>query len=153
MAIIETKYFGAMSYDEESCFEFPDGIPAFENEQRFLPLEMPDHKPLVFLQSTKTPTLCFIALPVLVADPDYKLAVSAEDLETLGFAFKRQPRIGSEALVLVLLSVHDQGPATANLLAPVVINLSNRRGAQAIRHDSAYSHEQPLALRTEECAC
>ena len=44
---------------------FPEGLPGFERERRFLPLEMPDQHPLVFLQSAATPALCFVTLPVL----------------------------------------------------------------------------------------
>jgi flagellar assembly factor FliW len=153
MPTIETKYFGAIPFDEESCFEFPWGLPAFEEERRFLPLTIPDYKPLLFLQSTTTPALCFITLPVLVADPGYKLAASSEDLQALELSASRQPEIGTEVLVLTLLSFHENAPATANLLAPVVINLANRRAVQAIRNDSAYSHEYPLAERNEASPC
>jgi flagellar assembly factor FliW len=153
MPIIETKYFGPMSYEEQSCFKFEFGLPAFEDERRFLPLQMPDHKPLVFLQSVETPSLCFVALPVLVADPHYELAVTVEDLEALGLATDRQPRIGTEALVLTLLSIHDDRPATANLLAPIVVNLANRRAVQAIRCDQAHSHEQPILAHRRDGAC
>jgi flagellar assembly factor FliW len=153
MSTIDTKYFGPMAYDEESCFEFPWGLPAFEEERRFLPLEMPGHKPLVFLQSTGNPALCFIAIPVLLADPGYALAASPDDLEALGLSVERQPRIGSEVLVLTLLSIQQDAPTAANLLAPVVVNLANRRALQAIRHDMAYSHAQALAYQKEECSC
>lgn len=98
-------------------------------------------------------SLCFIALAVLDVDPDYKLAVSPEDLEALELPTERQPLIGSEVLVLTLLSIRDVGPATANLLAPLVINLANRRGLQAIRRDNLYSHEQALVAMSEECSC
>lgn len=150
---IETKYFGSMPFDEAVCFEFPWGLPAFEEERCFLPLEVPANKPLLFLQSPNTSSLCFVAVPVLVADPEYKLAMSAEDLEALELTPGRQPQIGSEVLVLALLSMREGVPATANLLAPVVINLATRRALQAIRMDARYSHEQPLAPRTEECSC
>jgi flagellar assembly factor FliW len=153
MPTVDTKYFGAMPYEEESCFEFPWGLPAFEEERRFLPLEMPGHKPLVFLQSTANPALCFIALPVLAADPKYALAVSPDDLQALSLAGGRQPAIGPEVLVLTLLSIHEDAPATANLLAPVVVNLANRRAVQAVRYDSLYSHAQPLACQKEEYTC
>jgi len=33
---------------------------------------------------------------------------------------------------------------TANLLAPVVVNLKTRRGLQAIQVDSSYSHQHPV---------
>jgi flagellar assembly factor FliW len=153
MPTIDTKYFGAIPYEEDSCFEFPWGLPAFEEERRFLPLEIPDHKPLLFLQSTITPSLCFIALPVLVADSGYRLEVSADDLAALNLASDRQPEIGSEVLVLALLSIRENAPATANLLAPLVINLAKRHGLQAIRYDAIYSHEQPLGALQEEASC
>ncbi len=92
-----------MTFEERSCFDFPCGLPAFEGERRFLLIEKKDYRPLVFVQSAETPSLCFVALPILAADPSYRLAVSREDLESLGFAAGRQPRIGSEALVLTLL--------------------------------------------------
>ena len=153
MTTIETKYFGPMTYDDASCFEFPWGLPAFESECRFLPIEMPGHQPLVFLQSVVTVSLCFIALPVLAADGEYELAVSAGDLRDLELDDQRQPAIGSEVLVLALLSIHDDGPATANLLAPVVINLANRWALQAIRGDTVYSYAQPIGSARKELAC
>ena len=91
--------------------------------------------------------------PVLVADPVYKLAISADDLRALGLSVSRQPKIGSEVLVLTLLSIREDAPATANLLAPVVVNVANHRAVQAIRLDAAYSHEQPLVVRNERCTC
>ena len=78
MPEIETKYFGRMPYQSEACLEFPAGLPAFEHEHSFLPIEITGAQPLVFLQSMETPTLCFVALPVLVADPNYELAVAPD---------------------------------------------------------------------------
>jgi|SRR5579884_71065 len=153
MPTIETKYFGTMAFERDACFELPFGLPAFEEERCFLPLEIPAHEPLLFLQSITTPSLCFIALPVLVVDPDYKLSITSEDLEALGLSTARQPEIGVEVLAISLLSVRDNAPTTANLLAPVVINLANRRALQAIRADRIYSHEHPLALVKQRPAC
>jgi len=160
MPTLETKYFGTMPCDEASCFDFPSGIPAFEEERRFLRIESPAHQPLLFLQSATTPALCFIAMAALAADPDYKLSMSPEDLAALDLPAGRQPRIGSEVMVLTLLSIRENAPATANLLAPIVINVANRRALQAIRHDNLYSHEQPVAALTpltrrkpEACPC
>src|ERR1017187_6348003 len=83
MAQIETEYFGNISYREDSVFDFPAGLPAFVNEKRFVPIESPQHSPLLFLQSMARPSLCFLALPIQVVDRDYRLAVSREDLIAL----------------------------------------------------------------------
>jgi len=144
MALIETEYFGTISYREDSVFEFPAGLPAFVNEKRFVPIESPQHSPLLFLQSMARPSLCFLALPIQVVDPGYRLAVCREDLVTLELAPDRQPELASEVAVLVLLSVHDGLLSTANLMAPIVVNLKTRRALQAIRQDSVYSHQHPI---------
>ena len=142
MPLIETKYFGTMSYEDESVFDFPCGLPAFEEEKRFVFIEISEYAPLVFLQSLTRPSLCFLALPVLSVDPDYRLELSGEDRAAL--ELEGQPDCGGGILALALLSLHDGFPATANLMAPVVVNVRTRRALQAIRMDRRYSHQHPL---------
>jgi flagellar assembly factor FliW len=144
MAQVETEYFGTMSYREDSVFEFPAGLPAFLNEKRFVPIESPQHSPLLFLQSMTRPSLCFLALPIQVVDPDYRLTVAREDLVSLELIPDRQPQLATEVAVLALLSLHDGVPPTANLMAPIVVNLKTRRALQAIRQDAVYSHQHPV---------
>ncbi len=153
MPLLATKYFGTVPFADGDRFHFPFGLPAFENETSFVLIDLPGKQPLVFLQSTETPHLCFLALPVLVVDPHYELAVSFEDLEILELEPTRQPRIGSEVLVLSLLSMAESQPATANLLAPIVINLAHRRAVQAVRWDLAYSHRQSIHSLAGSHAC
>ena len=158
MLSVQTKYFGILPCREEEVFEFPRGLPAFEQEKRFVLIQLPENAPLIFLQSLAQPTLCFLAFPVLVADRDYKLAVTAEDLAALDLDSRRQPELGGEVLVLALVSLRDPFSATANLMAPVVLNLKTRRGLQAIRPDRLYSHQhliQPgiLDVCSPEAAC
>ena len=148
MPSIETKYFGTLDCAGEAVFDFPWGLPAFERETRFVLIESPENAPLVFLQSLVNPELCFLAFPILVADRDYELAIGAEDLAALELDTDRQPQL-DQVLVLALLSLHDGFSATANLMAPIVINLRTRRGLQAIRCDSLYSYQHVLPSATE----
>ena len=150
MPTISTKYFGEMSYDQDALFVFPLGLPAFEEEHEFLPIEVESSRPLLFLQSVLQSNLCFIALPVLVADPHYELAVSRDDLETLQLSPERQPQIGADVLALTLICCREGRAPSANLMAPVVIHLANRRAVQAVRDDFRYSHEQELHVPAEE---
>ena len=153
MPSIETKYFGTLPYRDESVFEFPYGLPAFEEENRFILIDFPENGPLVFLQSLTQATLCFLAFPILVADREYRLAVSAEDLGALELDRARQPELGADVLVLALVSLHAGFPATANLMAPIVLNLKTLRGLQAIRQDNLYSHQHPIQSLRPELAC
>ena len=88
-AVCETRYFGPVDYDEESVLEFPEGIPSFETERRFLVVRQPANYPMVFLQSLSDQDLCFVALPVSAASPRYRLRIPPEDLAALGLPAHR----------------------------------------------------------------
>ena len=150
MAQLNTKNFGPMEFREDSVFLFAQGLPAFEHEKEFVPIEDPATAGLVYLQSVHTRDLCFLAFPVGAVDPHYQLQVGSDDLSSLGLDTGCQPRPGTEVLVLVLLCIAVNSPVTANLLAPVVVNLANRKGVQAVRSDNRYSPRHELR---EEGVC
>lgn len=122
--------------------EFPNGIPAFETERCF---RLADREPLWILESESNPDLSFLLLPVGLIDPEYQLALSAEDRETLNWSES------TRLLCLAVITAAEDLPPTVNLLAPVVVNLDCDRAVQAVRSDTKYSHKHPL--RAEEAAC
>ncbi|HEY4364424.1 MAG TPA: flagellar assembly protein FliW [Bryobacteraceae bacterium] len=130
-------------YDEAAVLTFPAGIPGFESATRFVLREPPEYAPVVSLQSIDL-DLSFLAVPVGALDAAYSLAVNEEDLRRLGLPTERQPLPGADVLCLALLCAPKTGPATANLLAPLVVNLKSRVAVQAVRSDARYSHQQPL---------
>jgi len=143
MPELETTNFGTIGYSTDSIFEFPGGLPGFEERRRFIPVQSQRTAPILFLQSLETPSLCFITMPVLVVDPIYHLQVLEPDLEVLGFPAGHVPLIGDDVLCLAVLSIRESGP-TANLLAPVVVNLKNHRAVQAVAPELNYSHQHAL---------
>jgi flagellar assembly factor FliW len=74
-------------------------------------------------------------------------------LEALDLEGGRQPELGREVLVLTLVSLRTGLSATANLMAPMVLNLKTRRGLQAIRQDQVYSHQHLIEAHKPEEAC
>lgn len=148
MTRIQTKCFGEMSYSEDAVFEFPNGLPGFEDERLFVFLSQPATHPLMFMQSLAQSSLCFILLPILAADPNYQLTLSPEDLEALHLAPDRQPHIGTELLCagMVCTGGENRPYPTVNLLSPIVLNLQKRIGIQAIQTLSGYSHRHPLVV-------
>ncbi len=115
--------------------EFPNGIPAFETERSF---RLTDREPLLFLESERNPELSFLLLPVAMIDPDYQLALTAEDRALIDAS------AASQLLCLAMVTTAEDLPPTANLLAPVVVNLDSLRAVQAVRSDSRYSHRHAL---------
>jgi len=155
MPQIQTKYFGPADCPPDSVFEFPHGLPGFENERRFAFVERPDTHPLLFMQSLSSAGVCFVLLPVLVAEPHYRLKVVADELATLGLPLDRQPEIGKEVLCAVVVSAGEKSgrSPTVNLLAPIVVNRRKRTGMQVIPTESAYSHQHPLMQEGESASC
>ena len=131
-----SRDFGAVEFASEEQFVFPKGLPGFPCETAFLPMEIPDQLPLVYLQSLRTPDLCFVALPVNCLVADFQLSASAEDLTLIDFGQDAAP--GPGMLCLALVCFGDDGTATANLRAPIVVNLRNRRAVQALQNDDRY---------------
>jgi flagellar assembly factor FliW len=155
MPVLETKHFGKLSYEPDSELEFPLGLPGFDDRKRFVAVHFVENDPLIYLQSLEDPALCFITMPVLAIDPQYRLKVSGEDLLRVGLNSARQPGIGDEVLCLTVLTIQETGP-TANLLAPIVVNLRNRQAVQAVAPESDYSHQfalMPQALPQTAAVC
>ena len=148
MPVMETKNFGKISFEPDAELEFPRGLPGFDSRKRFVAVRYVESDPLVYLQSLEDPDLCFITMPILAVDPRYRLRVSGEDLDQIGLGAARQPKIGDDVLCLTVLSIRESGP-TANLLAPIVVNLRNRRAVQSVAQDSDYPLRHAL-LPAEE---
>jgi flagellar assembly factor FliW len=148
-----TTYFGELDYDSDSVFEFPSGIPGFEQHTQFLLVEQAQSHPVVFVQSLLSPDLCFIALPVLVVDPQYRLELSEEDLASVKFPDSTPPRLGEDVACLALVTVTENSEPTANLRSPLVLNLKQRLGIQIIHQDVGYSFRQPIRTHEESTRC
>jgi flagellar assembly factor FliW len=159
MPICETKFHGPISFEPEQVLQVPAGLFGFPEETEFLLLELPSSRPIVFMQSVRSSALCFISLPVQVIDPDYQLSIRDEDLKQFGYradsaqAAPREsvvresvngpPVMGKDLLCLALLSTGEKRTTTANLLAPIVIDIANHHGMQVIVN-LPYSHQHAL---------
>ena len=150
---IETKYFGAVEYSESAIIRFPLGLPGFESLTDFLCLEQPSLRPLAYLQSLAVPDICFLTLPVRAIEPAYEVEVSDDEANLL----KLGPGpllIGQNIACLAILCTGSDRMATANLVAPVVINIAERIGVQVIQPHSEYDCAHPLrAAQALEAAC
>jgi flagellar assembly factor FliW len=145
MISIQTRRFGKLEMEEGATLEFPQGLPGFEGYRRFVVVEEPRFLPAVRLQSLDSPEVCFWAAPARAIDPEYELELSADDRRVLGL---EPALVGEPLLEFAILCAPKSGRLTANLLAPVVVNLKTRMAVQAVRSDRRYSHRHPVAAET-----
>lgn len=143
---LRSRYFPGLSYREDDVVTFPLGLYGFEDHNAFVLVSEPSLSPLVSLQSLADPGLCFLAAPFDQFAPDRKLSLTAE--EQSAFCEGRQPS-DSPVLSLAIVTLRGPGVATANLLAPVLIDTAARRGVQTLQAESGLSHEHPISLPLE----
>ncbi len=129
--VLRSTRLGDIELDPCSEIYLPLGLPGFESERRMVPVEIPSQRPLIYLHSTASPDLCFVTLPTLIVDPNFRLDLSEDDSAALELPPFSSPVIGEDILCLALL-IPSGGSVQTNLAAPVVINLHNFRCVQAV---------------------
>ena len=103
------------------------GLAGFPGAERYALVELPEASPLFLLSSLDEPGLQFVVVPPAVFFPDYAPELDDAAVERLALTD------ASDALLLVVLTVGGSiDGATANLLAPVVINQRTQAAAQVI---------------------
>jgi len=125
---IESPRYGTLEVDPTTIIEFPRGLPGFENCRRFTLLEPSDDTPKFFvLQSLDDPAVAFhISDPALLGF-SYEISLSDEVAAEIGLA---KPE--DAVVAVILFKPEGAAPLSANLNAPLVINLATRRGVQHV---------------------
>lgn len=135
-----TKYFGAVTYEEEDVLTFQQGLFGFEEERSFLllPFAGSDGNLLCF-QSLQTPSLAFVAMNPFSICPTYAPVLTAEELQQMQVE-------RSEDLCYYVLCVVRQpvGASTVNLRCPVVVNEDTHQAIQTILESDCYGMRHRL---------
>jgi flagellar assembly factor FliW len=123
---VASRLFGPLTVSTDEFITFPDGLPGFAGERRFVLLPAAPEG-YFWLQSVEEGSLAFLLLDPFVTFPGY--TVELPDGETEGgpmvLAIATLPRAAGESW-------------TANLQAPVVLDLERRQGRQFIMPEAAY---------------
>jgi flagellar assembly factor FliW len=137
---IQTDRFGTFEVDDKDPIHFPQGMIGFPSEKQFVLLRHRDDSAIGWLQSTNNPALAF---PVVSIDA---LAVVYPAIAVVPVAGPAEQEADPHAVMAVLCASAGQ-PATVNLLAPIVVNVRSRKGAQILLEGTTFSTSEPFVLR------
>lgn len=138
--LVASDRFGELEIEEDRVLQFDDGLLGFPEAKRFAMLDTHDTGVYFWLQSLDDPGLAFLSVVPWSFFPDYEPHLPEGEQASLGL------RSASEAIVLCLLTVQrDQEAITANLLGPLVVNGTTRKGRQVVLAESGYPVRAPLA--------
>lgn len=140
MNVVCKTRFGELSFPAGSELEFPQGLIGFSAETRFALVER-EGGAIAYLQSLRTPRLALPVVDAALLHPAYP----AEGMESLA---QRIDARAEDLLVLVVVAVSPiDGGLRANLLAPLLIDASKRRGRQFILDPDRYGASVALGDR------
>lgn len=138
--IVNTKYFGNISYNAEDIVEIPEGLFGFETEREYLLIHFKEeNSTLLCLQSLKDENLAFVLTNPFCIIPDYHPVLSKEDIEFLTLSDD------SDVTFYSICVIRDKPEdSTVNLKCPIVINPLTRKARQIILDDAPYTFKHPF---------
>ena len=137
----ETPRFGTIEVGEDKLLHFEHGLPGFPDCERFIVMDHDRETPLKWLQSVDQPEIAFLIVEPEQVLRSYEVEVPDPVLRVLGWEDGGDP---SDVAVFVILNVTDE-ELTANLRAPVVVNLAKRRAFQLILDSPDIALRHPIA--------
>ncbi|HEX4982355.1 MAG TPA: flagellar assembly protein FliW [Ilumatobacteraceae bacterium] len=145
---LETTRFGVVEVDEMSTIDVPSGVPGFADMRRVTLLgagAMPgvpattDQNSMFWMQDVDDGARAFLCIDPWMTFPDYDVEIDEKALEI---------QDNNNVCVLALVTVNrTEGEATmsANLRAPIVIDLGTRRAHQLILSDKTWPLDATFA--------
>ncbi|MBP6218864.1 MAG: flagellar assembly protein FliW [Oligoflexales bacterium] len=131
---VKTTRFGEMDISESDVIELPSGIIGFSELKKYVLLDHDKDSPFKWLQSLEDPAIAFVLINPLLFKPDYIVEVLEAEVSDLELTKEEDAVISS----IVTMPANPQN-MTANLKAPVIFNLRNKKGKQIILNQSQYT--------------
>lgn len=131
---IKTLHFGEIEIDNDRVFNFPDGLLGFETYNRFVLINHEETAPLRWLISLDDPNIGFPLINPWIVDIKYNPGKSI-DLE-------------KEAAFVVITLGNKDREMTANMKAPLVLEVEKKEGRQIVISSDKYSTKEPVIKAT-----
>lgn len=118
---------------------FEKGIPGFESYNYFNVNVIEGNEKFYNIVSKEDSNIGFVSISPFDIKKDYEIDLDDEFVKELDIKSER------DVLVLCLITLGKTlKDSTANLKAPIIINIKNNRGKQLILQDDKYKIKEPL---------
>lgn len=138
--------FGDIEVDDARTVTFPRGLIGFPDARRFVLLEPRGRAPVAWLQSLDVPELAFPVVDGARIDPSYPQPAPQELARGAGLGASEL------ALMVIVAATGQQRGLVANMLAPLVVDLESRTGAQVVLDHRVFSASAPLDVSMAQAA-
>ncbi len=131
--MVETTRFGSISVGTNDIVTFPEGMLGFSKIHQYVIVERGDDSLFLWLQAVKKPSVAFPLLEPQIFERNYKIELEDEDRKLLEL-----PSLSAAKVFAIVTIPSDPTKMTANLKAPIIINIKTRLAKQVILHDADY---------------
>lgn len=133
---VHSTRFGSFAVPADRVLRFAEGLIGFPDYHRFVIVEHTRPGPLRWLLCLDEPELAFAVVDPAEFFPDYRVDAHA----CLGVPAER------DVAVFAIVTIPRTYPVgmSANLMAPVVVDVETREARQVILDDGTYSTRHPL---------
>ncbi|MFZ7120918.1 MAG: flagellar assembly protein FliW [Eubacteriaceae bacterium] len=136
---IQTKYLGEIEVALEKVLMFSSGLMGFEESKEFVLLDIPDNDNFKFLQDIKNSYIAFLVVNPWNFFCEYQMDIPDEEL------IKMQIKSKEDIAIYNIVTICDVFKnSTANLLAPIILNVKSNIGKQYILQEENYTTKHPL---------
>ena len=136
---LSTTRFGDIDIDESRVILMKGGILGFEHLKRYVFLAQDEEILFYWFQSLDDGSLAFVVINPFIINPEYKPVIQDSDVELL------EVELPEDVILMSIVTIHpDPFKVTANLKAPIVINVKKRVGEQVILDEGNYSIQYPI---------
>jgi flagellar assembly factor FliW len=144
LVIINTSRFGQVQIEATDIIAFPDGLLGFDSLRQFVILDDPNDEIFAWLQSVSDAQIAFPILePELFAE-GYRFQLAKSDQDKLGLEST------DTAKVFCIVTIpNDPTRMTANLKAPILINLKTRVARQCVLQDNGLAIREPIFAKLQ----
>lgn len=142
---IQTSRFGNITVGEDDVLHFPEGLLGFSDLDRFVLLDDPSDEIFAWLQSCDEPSIAFPILEPELFSDTFQLTLTKSDLKSLNV----EDKTGLRPFCIITIP-EDPTMMTANLKAPIIINIAQKMGRQCVLQDNKLEIREPIFTRLQQ---
>lgn len=143
--IVNTTRFGSIDISSDDILTFVEGLLGFNDLERFILLDDPNDEIFAWLQSCDEPSIAFPVLEPELFEEKFNLQLTKSDMQSLNVDSEK----GLRSFCIITIP-EDPARMTANLKAPVVVNVQKRIARQCVLQDNKLEIREPIFTKLQQ---
>lgn len=143
--LIQTSRFGQVQYEADDVLTFTEGLLGFADLRKFVLVDDPSDEIFIWLQSCEVPEIAFPVLEPELFVQKYQPGLTKTDNESLKLTANDKTRH-----FCIITIPDDPTQMSANMKAPIIINLSLKTARQCVLQDNSLAIREPIFTKLQQ---